>query len=263
MTFAHSLSRCVSGFMKPITVKLERTPSKLSAWERIKRTYNFLVTEQIPTPAAKVGKKTLVLDLDETLIHSSSFLPHPLVESFKIEFDEDEDDEKQEAQALTKRPNREVIPHAPNQRTDTMIIYLRPGVRQFLDYVTDHFDVFIFTHGTKSYADKIMDHLCPQIDVNHRYYRDSCEMVNHGKTVHKDLDIFCRDPKDLILVDDNSAAQIFHPNNTIQIQKWKGTPNDHVLIDWLMPILKECETTDDVREIILKNKNAKRQSAPI
>ncbi|KAK8893539.1 hypothetical protein M9Y10_021961 [Tritrichomonas musculus] len=252
MSIVSSIKDAMNGFIKPVRIKRERSAAKLSTWTKIKRTYSFIVTEELEPPPVKQGKKTLVLDLDETLIHSSKYIAHPDVESFRVEFDDEEIEQ-----------NSNGVP----PKKDYLYVQLRPGVKEFLDYVNSHFDVFIFTYGVQDYADKIIDALCPQIDKEHRYYRDSCELRNHGKMVHKDLDIFHRPLTDLILVDDNISAQKFHPDNSIQIQQWKGTPNDRVLTEWLMPILVECESASDVRKIINSHKpesrHSKRKSAPI
>lgn len=253
MSIVSSIKGAMGGFIKPVTIKRERSTNKLSLWTKIKRTYSFVVTEEMEPPPVKQGKKTLVLDLDETLIHSSKYLAHPDVESFKVEFDDVQIDDNSNTRTIVK---------------DSLYVQLRPGVKEFLEFANSHFDVFVFTYGVEEYADKILDVLCPKIDKDHRYYRDSCELRNHGKMVHKDLDIFHRPLTDLILVDDNASAQKYHPDNSIQIQQWKGTPNDNVLTEWLIPILIECESAPDVRKVINSHKPAKcskskRKSAPI
>ena len=162
-------------------------------------------------------RKTLVLDLDETLVHACAFPPHPDVKSYK--FCEEAD-----------------------------WIFLRPKVEEFLEKVTQMFEVFIFTAGTKEYADQILDTLCPQIDVLHRHYRDSCTMKSHK--VKKDLKIFGKPLKDIIMVDDNLHMRDFYPDNTIYIQKWNGMPTDDQLMGHVFPILERCAQADDVRTVI-------------
>ena len=172
-----------------------------------------------PSPFPADTRKTLVLDLDETLVHACAFPPHPDVKSYK--FGEDSD-----------------------------WIFLRPKVEEFLDKVTQMFEVFIFTAGTKEYADLILDNLCPQIDVMHRHYRDSCIMKSHK--VKKDLKIFGKPLSDIIMVDDNISMRDFYPDNTIYIQKWNGMPQDDVLMGDIFPILEQCAQADDVRKVIKK-----------
>lgn len=163
------------------------------------------------------ARKVLVLDLDETLIHCSPFPPHPDVQAYKFEGDDS-------------------------------YIFLRPNVEDFLDKVTSMFEVYIFTAGTKEYADRIIDKLCPQIDVFHRRFRDSCKFKSNK--CKKDLTIFKRGLKDIIMIDDNPSMKDFYPKNTIFIQKWNGIPNDDWLLGKVLPLLRECANVKDVRPLI-------------
>jgi RNA polymerase II subunit A small phosphatase-like protein len=168
-------------------------------------------------PPRRHGSKTLVLDLDETLIHSAEFPGHPQVDSIKVGYPE-------------------------------FYVFKRPGLDDFLQFSSSLFETFIFTYSDRGYADPILDQICPSIAPDHRLYRDHCQRKKHG--VHKDLDIFQRPESELILVDDNPSTLQFHPKNTILIQKWEGTPFDHQLIDWLPPILELCASAKDVRSVI-------------
>jgi Dullard-like phosphatase family protein len=168
-------------------------------------------------PPRRHGKKALVLDLDETLVHSAPFPPHSKIDYFKSGDPE-------------------------------FYVFKRPGLDAFLRIAYGVFETFIFTYGDRGYAEPILDRICPFIDHEHRLYRDLCSLEGGG--VHKDLDIFQRPEAELILVDDSRATLQFHPGNTILIQKWTGTPLDRALIDWLPPILQKCVAVDDVRTVI-------------
>ncbi|OHT11012.1 CTD small phosphatase-like protein [Tritrichomonas foetus] len=183
----------------------------------------------VPPPVLE-GRKTLILDLDETLIHSADYPPHNSVQYF-----------------LSGEPS--------------FYVYKRPGLDDFLRMITEKFDVFIFTFGDREYAEPVLDELCPFIDNDHRLYRDLCE-IKSGKQVRKDLTLFQRSKKEIILVDDNINALHFNPKNTIQIERWLGMPSDRALIDWLPPILDECAAADDVRTVITRipNKSKKKKS---
>lgn len=165
-------------------------------------------------------RKALVLDLDETLIHTSTFPPHSDVETLKF-------DDSQE------------------------YVFLRPNVRDFLDKVAELFEVFIFTAGTQFYAERILDALCPQIDQLHRFYRDSCKFS--GRKCKKDLKKFGRPLSHVIMVDDNYQMRNYYPQNTIYIDRWSGTPLDNTLMTKILPILEQCAAADDVRPIIKEN----------
>lgn len=184
------------------------------------------VVDFVPPPPAH--QKTLILDLDETLIHSSSFPPHSLVDAFK-------------------------------SGDPPFYVYKRPGLDNFLEFVTSKFDTFIYTYGEEEYANPVLDQLCPFIDKDHRLFRDSCDI--EGNMVHKNLDIFQRPEKDLILVDDNESVSTFHPENTIMIPKWQGTPHDQALIKWLPDILERCLEAPDVRKVIATVPKIKRRKS--
>ena len=164
-------------------------------------------------------RKVLVLDLDETLIHCSTFPPHPKVESFTVEYPD-----------------------------ESVYVHKRPGVDAFLREITQVFDTYIYTYGTMFYADPILDVLCPMIRQNHRLFREKCEVRNG--VVRKDLKRFGRPLSAVILVEDNPDAKRMYPDNTIIVPKWNGTPHDDILVTWLPEMLRRCVIAGDVREVI-------------
>ena len=188
-----------------------------------------LAPEQLPSSLPEKGlyqpqlpedpRKILVLDLDETLIHTSTFPPHKDVKSLKFDHDGKID-----------------------------YVFLRPDVEAFLERVAQMFEVFIFTASTKAYADPILDQLCPQIDQCHRFYRDSCKFSS--KKVKKDLTKFGKPLSQVIMIDDNRHMKDTYPGNTIFIDRWNGTPYDDTLMNTIMPILQKCEEIDDVRKVL-------------
>lgn len=162
-------------------------------------------------------KKTLIFDLDETLIHSSDFPPHSLVEAFK-------------------------------SGDPPFYVFKRPGLDDFLKKISQKFDLFIFTFGEKNYANPIIDVILPSLDEQHRLFRDSCVIENDE--VHKDISVFKRSLNDIIVIEDNFGMKKFHPNNTIIVPKWNGVPYDKTLFNWLPDILDECAKAKDVRKVI-------------
>lgn len=162
-------------------------------------------------------RKILVLDLDETLVHSSKFPPHPKVECFEC--------------------------GNPQIR-----VFKRPGVDDFLLMCVSLFDTYIYTYGTIIYADPILDKLCPTIRQDHRLYRHKCSFIK-GHII-KDLDRFNRPLTEVILIEDNCDAKTQHPNNTILVPAWHGSPFDRVLQDYLPAVLYRCAMVADVRPIL-------------
>jgi RNA polymerase II subunit A small phosphatase-like protein len=175
-------------------------------------------------PRNITGKKTLVLDLDETLIHSSA-VPAPFgVDAFTISDPE-------------------------------FYVFKRPGLDSFLYRVSSSFDVFVFTYGTEEYARPLLDILCPWLPEDHRLYREACTTKSG---VYKDLTLFNRPLRDIVLVDDSDSAAAANPKNTIQIPNWTGTSSDRALIDWLPPILEQCAQASDVRKVVKSVMNLSR-----
>jgi hypothetical protein len=86
-----------------------------------------------PTPEDSV-KICLVLDLDETLIHSSfSVIPQAdLIFSF-----------------------------GPEETPVTVSVRVRPGARQFLEDLAPLYELVVFTASVKTYADRVVDHIDP------------------------------------------------------------------------------------------------------
>jgi Dullard-like phosphatase family protein len=173
----------------------------------------------------------LVLDLDETLIYSSASPPASGVEAFKLGDPE-------------------------------FYVFKRPGVDHFLTHIRPTFDIFVFTYGTERYAKPLLDVLIPWMPEDHRLYREAC---TSKPGVYKDLTVFNRSPRDIILVDDSECAVATNPRNTIQISNWTGVSTDRALIDWLPPILDQCIQAPDVRKIIktVMNPNRGKQGKSI
>lgn len=177
---------------------------------------NLFKPNSFKAPAAIPGKKTLVLDLDETLIHSSTFPPHPDVESFK--------------------------------NSQGLYIYLRPGLKEFLNFAMQNFEVFIYTYGEKHYASEIIDQIYPDLEDNHKLFRENCSIC-HGKVI-KNLKLLKRKFDNIILIDDNLDCTRKFKNNSIPISPWKGAPTDRSLKKIEDDILIKCLEINDVRTII-------------
>lgn len=174
-------------------------------------------------PPRKNHMKTLIFDLDETLIHSSENPPNSKIKSFKAGY-------------------------------PSFYVCKRPGLDDFMKKCSNLFDVFIFTSSDQPYADAIIDVICPFVDHQHRLYRSSCSVENN--VIHKDLNAFKRPENGIILIDDNLDLKKFHPENTIIVPKWDGSPKDKILIKWLPEILDKCIKSNDVRDIIKNIKSA-------
>ena len=122
-----------------------------------------------PHPSKRL---TLVLDLDETLVHSS-FQPVSH-EDFGIALEID---------------GKMVQIH----------VQKRPKVDYFLEKVGELFEVVIFTASLQRYADPIIDRLDINYVVTQRLYRQHCTSLSGGHV--KDLSKLGRDVSRTVLVD--------------------------------------------------------------
>lgn len=102
-------------------------------------------------PVGKEGFKTLVLDLDETLVHSAFKEP----EQFDIK-----------------------LPVAIEEREFIVYVQIRPGCFQFLQEMSKHYEVIIYTASLSKYADPLMNILDPEKLCTSRLFREHCTFLD-------------------------------------------------------------------------------------
>ena len=162
-------------------------------------------------------KKTLILDLDETLVHSS-FTPF---EKNDIVLDVD----------------FEGVVY-------NIYVLVRPDAELFIKSVAKFFEVVIFTASISKYASPLLDILDKEKNIKHRLYRDHCTYIN-GIYI-KDLKKCNRSLKDLIIVDNSPIAYTFDSDNGLPILTWTDDPDDRELMK-LLPNLEFLSKVKDVR----------------
>ncbi|KAH8107977.1 NIF-domain-containing protein [Cristinia sonorae] len=173
-----------------------------------------------PLAPKHAGRKCLVLDLDETLVHSS----------FKS---------IQQADY--------VVPVEIEYHWHNVYVIKRPGVDNFLKKMGEIYEVVVFTASLSKYADPVLDKLDIHHVVSHRLFRESC--YNHRGNYVKDLSQLGRPISDTIIIDNSPASYIFHPNNAVPVSSWFTDPHDQELND-LCPFLTDLATVDDVRGVL-------------
>ncbi|KAJ2536922.1 hypothetical protein EV175_006765 [Coemansia sp. RSA 1933] len=166
------------------------------------------------------GRKCLVLDLDETLVHSS--------------FRE------------VEQPDY-VVPVVLEGQEHNVYVVKRPGVDEFMRIMGQYYEVVVFTASLAMYADPVLDLLDKSKVVHHRLFRESCNLYN-GNYV-KDLSRLGRDVCHSIIIDNSPASYAFHPHNAIGISTWLNDPMDTELRD-LIPFLIDLTRVDDVAAVL-------------
>ncbi|KAK3536454.1 hypothetical protein QTP86_012526 [Hemibagrus guttatus] len=132
------------------------------------------------------GKICVVIDLDETLVHSS-FKPIS-----NADF---------------------IVPVEIEGTTHQVYVLKRPHVDKFLQRMGEMFECVLFTASLAKYADPVTD-LLDQCGVfRARLFRESC-VFHHGCYV-KDLSRLGRQLNKTLILDNSPASYIFHPENAV------------------------------------------------
>ncbi|KAF8622350.1 hypothetical protein AX15_007082 [Amanita polypyramis BW_CC] len=173
-----------------------------------------------PVAPQHAGRKCLILDLDETLVHSS----------FKS---------IQQADY--------VVPVEIEYHWHNVYVIKRPGVDNFLKKMGEIYEIVVFTASLSKYADPVLDKLDIHRVVSHRLFRESC--YNHKGNYVKDLSQLGRPISDTIILDNSPASYIFHPNNAVPVSSWFNDPHDTELTD-LVPFLADLGVVEDVRGVL-------------
>uniref|UniRef100_A0A1J3KAP1 CTD small phosphatase-like protein 2 n=1 Tax=Noccaea caerulescens TaxID=107243 RepID=A0A1J3KAP1_NOCCA len=166
---------------------------------------------------------TLVLDLDETLVHSTVEAGRDTDFSFTVSL---------------------------NKQENTVYVKRRPHLYRFLERVVELFHVVIFTASHSVYASQLLDVLDPDGKfVSQRFYRDSCVLSDGIYT--KDLTVLGLDLAKVAIVDNCPQVYRLQVNNGIPIKSWYDDPTDDGLVS-LLPFLETLADSNDVRPIIAK-----------
>ena len=170
------------------------------------------------------GKKIVVFDLDETLVHC-------------------------ETNILT---NSEIILKVNSPKTDITKIGInkRPFIIESLQEIKKFFLIFIFTASQQVLGDIVLDYLDPEKKLfDMRLYRNNCYQtkINNETFYIKDLRILKKvNLKDVVIVDNSVLSFSFHLDNGIPILPYYNNKKDTELII-LVNYLKHLFKFDDMR----------------
>jgi len=164
---------------------------------------------------------SLVLDLDETLVHCT----------------------------VEPTPDADLqFPVVFHGITYQVHVRLRPHLFDFLEKIKGKFEVIIFTASQQVYANELLNLIDPEGKyIHHRLYRESCLAVEGNYL--KDLNVLGRDLTKTVLVDNSPHAFGYQVDNGIPIESWFDDQNDTELLK-LERFLRTLHDVKDVRTAV-------------
>ncbi|KAI9688491.1 MAG: Nuclear envelope morphology protein 1 [Bathelium mastoideum] len=206
----------------------------------------------MPSPGfGRTGQKTLIIDLDETLIHSMAKggrmstghmvevkLSHPvgaggvtIGSQIPILY------------YVHKRPHCDDFLRKVKASYEIWLVYAYQAFQ-----VSKWYNLVVFTASVQEYADPVIDLLEQERKFfSGRYYRQHCTYRN-GAYI-KDLSQIEPDLSKVMILDNSPMSYIFHEDNAIPIEGWINDPTDNDLLH-LIPLLEGLQYVMDVRALL-------------
>ena len=223
--------------------------------------------------ASLAPKLNVVLDIDETLVHSRH-------DSFLMP--------NQPAWMAKDRGNISGIHWFTMQMVDgeTCVVNKRPGVDEFLRNLCldPNVVLWIFTAGEPIYAQPIIG----QLQTDAKLDKDAPNCLDNSRVLYrynttvrgvvdkkhfgddnkhelflKDLRKVEPDLKRVVLVDDQPVSGALQPDNWIQIPPFTKNPQDGDALGRVYGVIKQLESAEDVRPVLGAMSHARAQLAPL
>ncbi|KAL5251605.1 hypothetical protein ACHWQZ_G017097 [Mnemiopsis leidyi] len=167
----------------------------------------------------KVRRKVLVLDLDETLVHSQNNNPYLIRPQSQPDF----------ILRVEIERGKEPVKFYVNKR---------PHVDYFLDVVRQWYDIVVYTASIEKYGQQVINVLDNKRGIfQRRYFRQHCVLDSsiHGQYT-KDLSMILPDMSSVFIIDNSPSAYKNYPDNAIAVPTWTKDRSDTWLLN-LLPFL--------------------------
>jgi TFIIF-interacting CTD phosphatase-like protein len=144
------------------------------------------------------------------------------------------------------------------------LVYLRPGVEQFLSEASKNFELYLYTHGTTKYCGEVLYILKKRMDeLNLPFNLQAIHSRNTQKRIKKNLKkMYCKRSISIIIDDNPDAWCMEDQESILTVTPFKGESEDKELIylcSYLNSIhevfFKNSYKHGDVRNILLQNFN--------
>ncbi|KAH9390197.1 Carboxy-terminal domain RNA polymerase II polypeptide A small phosphatase 1 [Tyrophagus putrescentiae] len=196
---------------------------------KVQKNFHLLPTVR-PQDANKI---CLVIDLDETLVHSS-FKPIN-----NADF---------------------IVPVEIDGTTHQVYVLKRPYVDEFLQKMGELYECVLFTASLAKYADPVADLLDRWGVFKARLFRESC--IFHNGNYVKDLSRLGRELNKVVIVDNSPASYSFHPNNAVPVASWFQDMSDTELND-LIPFFERLSKVDNIYKVLKNAQMANSNLMPV
>ncbi|TVY33729.1 Nuclear envelope morphology protein [Lachnellula subtilissima] len=233
-----------AGEISPATLKSPTSPASslsMTKYPRAPVPPRPLIPRRQPsytipeTPSGRLTQKTLVLDLDETLIHSMA-KGGRMSTGHMVEV---------KLNTLVAADGSSTL--GP-QHPILYYVHKRPHCDDFLRRICKWYNLVIFTASVQEYADPVIDLLEQERKFfSGRYYRQHCT-YRHGAYI-KDLSSVEPDLSKVMILDNSPLSYMFHQDNAIPIEGWINDPTDNDLLH-LVPLLEGLQYVTDVRSFL-------------
>lgn len=143
----------------------------------------------------------------------------------------------------------DMLVHSEWTREHGWRVAKRPGVDYFLRYLSQYYELVLFTSVPYAMGEPLVRKLDPFRFIVWPLFREATKYKD-GEVV-KDLSYLNRDLSKVIIIDTKPAHVQNQPENAIILPPWKGDPKDTELVS-LIPFLEYVHTMQykDVRKVL-------------
>eukprot|EP00884_Botryococcus_braunii_P018178 jgi/Botrbrau1/5043/Bobra.37_1s0009.1 len=229
-----------------------------------------LVCQQAPLEALSLESKsdnkkthTLILDLDQTLVHSIKIKNGNTNVSDMLQYEPNHvvplDLEELKRLGELEESRTDI------NRLETYIWY-RPGLERFMQRAAELFEIVIFSAGRPFHVNAILSHIPNRPCITRVFTENHTTVFSLGRKSQKEFRVkdissifggeHPRLPGNVIVVDDLVKYFCKHLDNVVPIVPFRGDPDDKEL-DWLLSVLEELKDAADVRDDLRKMFNLK------
>lgn len=175
----------------------------------------------------EIKKFTIVLDLDNTLIHASKAKKDKLPKGIHYE---------------------KISMNVLGKGKQSIHLYIRPFLEEFLSKLGEKFNLAIFSASEECYCDAIVDHIDKWGVIQRRFYKNSVTIEQ--KIVKKDLTKIIKGSLENVIMIEDAPGTCIQKDNAIVINRWLAeNPRDNelkILLESLLEVVEDVEKGGDL-----------------